>query len=683
MPSLFDDVAAQVQTLRAFLTHHNHRYHTLDKPEISDAEYDRAFRELLDLEARFPLLRTSDSPTQRVGGTVLSALPKALHRQRMYSLDNVFSADEWQAFVKRLENALPGAPEAFWCDPKMDGLALEVVYENGLLTAALTRGDGVEGELVTEAVRTVRNLPLRLAGQGPFPGRLEVRGEVVMPKAAFADLNKRLASRGEKTFANPRNAAAGSIRQLNTAVTASRPLHFLGYGVGEVQWGEAEPATYAQLMQRLQGWGFAVPPDGRVCVAAAGVQAFVDDLHRRRNELAYEIDGAVMKLDDLEAQRALGYTARAPRFAVAWKFPAEQATTQLLEISIQVGRTGVLTPVAELEPVSVGGVTVSRATLHNEDEIRNRDVRVGDTVIVQRAGDVIPEVVAPVLDERPENAAPFVFPHACPVCGHAALREPGEAAWRCINALCPAVLKQSMVYFVSKAGLGIDGVGERWVEQLVDAGRVKTPADLFRLRVEDLLRFERMGVKLAEKFVTAFETARTTATLQRFFCALGIRHVGEQTAHTLAGAFADADALAMATEEALQTLPDIGPEVASSIRAYFADEGNRQLLEAFRELGLWPRREETMAAIVQTALSGKRVLFTGSLSMPRSQAEKLAEAAGARIASSVSKNLDLLIVGEAPGSKETKARALGVEILDETAFLEHLNIENVQMLSGE
>lgn len=667
--SLFDDEATRIKALRDFLQYHNHRYHTLDAPEISDAEYDAAFRELAELEERFPQLRTPDSPTRRVGGGLLAALPKALHRQRMYSLDNVFSEEEWQGFVKRMDNAVPGISEVFWCDPKMDGLALEVVYENGLMTAALTRGDGLEGELVTEALRTVRNLPLRLHGTGPFPALLEVRGEVVMPRAAFAALNERLAAKGEKTFANPRNAAAGSVRQLDTRVAASRPLRFLAYGTGAVQAEAPLWRTYTELMERLQRWGFAVPPGGKRCASLAAVAAYVADLHERRSALEYEIDGVVMKLDDFEAQQALGYTARAPRFAVAWKFPAEQARTRLLEISVQVGRTGVLTPVAELEPVKVGGVTVSRATLHNEDEIRNRDVRVGDLVIVQRAGDVIPEVVAPVLDERPASSAPFVFPHNCPMCGHIVYREAGEAAWRCVNALCPAVVRQSIVYFVSKAGLGIDGVGESWVERLVDAGKVATPADLFRLKVEDLLRFERMGVKLATKFVTALDKARTTASLQRFICALGIRHVGEQTARTLAEAFAHVDDLAAATEEDLQRLPDIGPEVSSAIRAYFADPDNRRLLEEFRELGLWPARQDRVETPVDSELAGKKVLFTGTLSIPRSQAEQMAEAAGARMASGVSKNLDLLVVGEAPGSKEAKARQLGIPIVSEAEFM--------------
>ncbi len=669
--TLFDNEAAKAQKLREFLEYHNHRYHTLDAPEIDDATYDAAFKELVELEARFPNLRTATSPTQRVGAGLLSSLSKVRHRQRMYSLDNVFSVQEWQAFVKRLHNAAQFS-QSFWCDPKMDGLALEIIYEQGQMTTALTRGDGIEGENVTEALRTVRNLPLTLQGQGPFPDLLEVRGEVLIPKAAFEKLNDSLAKRGEKTFANPRNAAAGSVRQLDTRITATRPLRFLAYGFGGIVWGRATPwQHYNDVMQRMQDFGFGVPPHGMLCESSAAVEEYVQNVHKTRDDFAYEIDGVVIKVNDLEAQTALGHTARAPRFAVAYKFPAAQVTTRLLDISIQVGRTGVLTPVAELEPVLVGGVMVSRATLHNEDEIAARDVRINDTVIVQRAGDVIPEVVAPVLAARLPDAAPFVFPQQCPVCGHLAHREAGQAARRCVNALCPAVLRQTMVYFVSKAGLHVEGLGGRWVEQLVDKGKIKTPADLFRLQVHDLLHFERMGPKLATKFVNALEKAKKTATLQRFICSLGIRHVGEQTAHTLAKAFVDMDALAKASYESLQALPDIGPEVAGAIRAFFTDSGNMALLQDFKELGLWPRRAAQDIA-VQGPLAGKKILFTGTLSFSRSEAQKKAKDAGAQIASSVSKTLDFLVVGQDAGSKAAKAEAIGIHMISEEEFINML-----------
>lgn len=657
--------------LREFITYHNYRYHTLDAPEIPDADYDAAFQELLRLEAEHPELRTPDSPTMRVGGVVLSALETRRHSLHMYSLDNVFSVEEWQAFLKRLDNALeePAGTRVFWCDPKMDGLAVEVIYENGVLMEALTRGDGETGELVTAAMRTVGNLPLRL-NTNPPPRRLEVRGEVIMSRRAFETLNQRQKNSGGKVFANPRNAAAGSVRQLDTSVTASRPLRFLAYGVGEALFAGSPPwTTYSELMEILHEYGFETPPGGRRCASSDEVIAYYRELEAERPELAYEIDGVVLKLDDLEAQAALGHTARAPRFAVAWKFPARQAVTRLLDISIQVGRTGVLTPVAELEPVNVGGVTVSRATLHNEDEIRNLDVRIGDMVIVQRAGDVIPEVVGPVTAKRPPDAKPFVFPYVCPVCGCSAHRLEGEAAWRCVNVSCPAVVRQSLAHFVSKAGLDIEGFGKRWIELLVASGRVKTPADLFTLTVPELLRYERMGPTLAAKFTASVERARCEAGLQQLISGLGIRHVGEQTARTLADRYRDMDELAAASAEELQQLPDIGPEVAGAVLAFFDDVSNKALLQRFRELGLWPvKKAATPPKKAATPLQGKRILFTGTLSIPRSEAQKSAEAAGAVLAGSVSKKLDFLVVGDEPGSKLDKAGALGVQVLDEAGF---------------
>ena len=657
--------------LVTILEHHNYLYHTLDKPVISDDQYDALFRELKALEEEHPQWRSPHSPTLRVGGGLLGGLPKQRHRQRMYGLDNVFSAEEWQEFVARMQRALPEVPLAFWCDPKLDGLALEIIYENGILQQALTRGDGEEGEVVTEAVRTIRTVPLRLRGAGPFPERLEVRGEVVIYKKDYAAINEHRESLGQKLLANPRNAAAGALRQLDVANTQQMPLRFLAYSLGEARWGRALPCHFQhELATRLRDYGFLTPPDGRLCADPAAVEAYVESVRQGRADFPMEIDGAVAKQDDLEAQEALGFTARAPRFAIAFKFPAMQVHTRLTGIEIQVGRTGVLTPVAQLEPVAVGGVMVTRATLHNEDEILAKDVRVGDTVIVQRAGDVIPEVVGPVLEERPSGARPFEFPHICPVCGEPAHREPGEAAWRCGNISCPAVRLRSICHFVSKAGLDVQGVGQKWMEQLVSSGHVTSPEQLFRLTVQDLLPFDRMGDVLAQKIVDAFDDARHNATLARLISALGIRHVGEQTARMLAAHFHDMDALAAADTPRLLELPDVGPEVASSIRSFFESPANQHMLAGLREAGLWPvAAPEPAAAGGEGPLQGKKILFTGTLSMPRGKAKQLAEAAGAVVLGSVSKKLDILVVGEDPGSKLEKAQSLGIAVLDEAAFL--------------
>ncbi|MDR2727344.1 MAG: NAD-dependent DNA ligase LigA, partial [Deltaproteobacteria bacterium] len=630
--------------------------------------------DLADLEARFPELRTPDSPTRRVGGQVLPTLETRPHRQRMYSLDNVFNEDEWLAFWQRLQRLKPEAEPKFWCDPKMDGLAVEVIYERGRLVEALTRGDGETGEVITAAMRTVRNLPLRLRGSEPFPDLLEIRGEVVMTRQDFAALNHRQEEAGLKTFANARNAAAGSVRQLDTSVTASRPLRFLAYGLGEHAGPGADWSTHSGLMAGLKAYGFSCPPGGHLCEDLEKIRVYCQKVENGRDALPVEIDGVVLKLDDRDAQAALGFTARAPRFAVAWKFPPRQAMTRLEKILIQVGRTGVLTPVAELEPIGIGGVTVSRATLHNEDEIKARDVREGDTVVVQRAGDVIPEVVGPVLAQRSADSMPYVFPQVCPSCGEPARRLAGESAWRCVNLSCPAVVRESIVHFVSKAGLDIQGVGRRWVEQLVDDGTVCSPIDLFRLSPDVLVRYERMGERSAANFIHALATARREATLPRLICALGIRHVGEQTARTLAAAYTDLDALAGAGEEVLQLLPDIGPEVASAIAAFFSDAANRELLYAFRAIGLWPVREAAHNDSMPGVFSGKRVLFTGTLSMPRAQAQQLARAAGAELAGSVGKNLDFLVVGHSPGTKLSKAEKLGISILSEAEFVHMIGV---------
>lgn len=679
-PSLLDPPAdppgdprrERMAFLTAELERHNRLYHALDAPEIPDDEYDALFRELLELEAACPQWRSPHSPTLRVGAPVQSGLEKRRHVRRMYGLDNVFSEGEWLAFVDRMLRALPEAPTAFWCDPKLDGLALEIIYENGILQDVLTRGDGEEGEVVTAAARTIRTIPLKLAGPGPFPALLEVRGEAVLHRKDLEEINRIRAGRGEKLLANPRNAAAGAMRQLDPSRTRDMPLRFLAYGVGEVRWDPAPGCgSHRDLMERLAAFGFLTPPAGRLCTTHAAVTAYAEDVRRRRASFPMDIDGVVARLDDLEAQDALGFTARAPRFAVAFKFPAEEVRTRLLGVEIQVGRTGALTPVAILEPVAVGGAVVSRATLHNEDEIAARDVRVGDTVVVRRAGDVIPEILRGVPELRPADSAPFVFPVRCPVCGEATIREEGEAVRRCGNVSCPAVRVQSVIHFVSRAGLNIVGLGDRLVERLVESGRVQSPADLFTLTADELAAWDRMGEISARKIVDAVAAARESAGLARFVAALGIRHVGERTARTLAAAFEDLDDMAAADAERLTALPDIGPEVAASVAAFFAGEANRRMLERFRGLGLWPRRERGGDAGEggPRPLEGMTLLFTGTLSMPRAEAGRLAEEAGATLLSGVSRKLRILVVGENPGSKLEKARALGVDILDEAAFL--------------
>ena len=692
-----DPERERARSLEAQLEYHNYRYHVLDSPEISDDAYDALFRELIDLEARRPDLRSPHSPTMRVGGSLLEGLAKKKHRRRMYGLDNVFSMQEWREFVDRMRRAWDGQhhgsfPQAFWCDPKLDGLALEIIYENGILQEALTRGDGETGEVVTEAVRTIRTVPLRLRGESPFPLRLEVRGEVVMFRKDFEALNAKQESQGQKIYANARNAAAGALRQLDLTTIESRPLRFLAYSLGDVQWGHTNPChLHSELMSRLTAYGFLTPPDGKLCLSPESVEHYVEWVREHRDDFPVDIDGAVAKQNNLEAQVVLGFTARAPRFAVAFKFPAMQAQTLLRDIEIQVGRTGALTPVAVLSPVAVGGVMVSRATLHNEDEIRERDVRVGDTVIVQRAGDVIPEVVGPVVEKRPANASVFVFPSKCPACGQPAYRANGESIWRCENLSCPAIRLRSITHFVSKAGLNVPGVGEKLIARLVQSGRVQSPADLFTLQVEDLLDFERMGETLAHKLVESLTAARVKAPLYRFIAALGIRHVGEQMARTLARAFQDMDALSNANLETLQAMPDIGPEVASSIRNFFASPANGVLLERFRKLGLWPTRSITGSASPKEGheaedtspngpLQGKTILFTGIITVPRSKAQRLAEQAGATLLTGVSRNLDYLVAGEKAGSKLAKAQALGVTVLREEEFRKFLGASGIQLV---
>ncbi|MEF2145906.1 MAG: NAD-dependent DNA ligase LigA [Desulfovibrionaceae bacterium] len=565
----------------------------------------------------------------------------------------------------------------FWADPKMDGLAVEVIYENGEYVRAITRGDGDVGEDVTRNMRTVRNLPMRLHGE-PL-ARFEVRGEVVMAKTDFQALNDRQIEAGGKIFANPRNAAAGSVRQLDPNVAASRPLRFLAYGVGDVSASDnwIPWRTQAELMRCLSDMGFAIPPQARLCATPQEVEEVFAALREQREKLPYEIDGLVAKLDDRALQVFLGATARAPRWAMALKFPALQAVTRLLAVQLQVGRTGVVTPVAELEPVNVAGVEVSRATLHNFAEIESKGLRVGDHVVVQRAGDVIPQVVRPLEEQRNGTEQPVLPPSHCPACDGPLERPADEVALRCVNASCPAQLERSMVHFVSKAGLDMDGVGQEWIKRLVADGHLVSPSDLFTLQADTLQKYERMGEKSSRNFITAIAAAKSATRertgLVRLVAALGIRHVGEQTARALAEHYTDLDELSQATPEQLQEIPDVGAVVAESVVRFFEHPGNRALLERFRALGLWPRAE----APVNEAgpLAGKRFLFTGSLPVTRGEAERMVEARGGVASGSISRNLDYVVAGENAGSKLDKARRYGLEILDYKAFTQLLGVE--------
>jgi DNA ligase (NAD+) len=554
----------------------------------------------------------------------------------------------------------------FWADPKMDGLAVEVIYERGRFVRAVTRGDGDVGEDVTRNMRTVRNLPLQLQGEA-LPDLLEVRGEVVMARKDFQALNERQAEQGNKVFANPRNAAAGSVRQLDPSIAAARPLRFLAYGVGIARGAGTQWATQEELMRGLVEFGFATPPEARHCSGPGEVEEYFSRMQDRREELLYEIDGVVAKLSNRSLQELLGATARAPRWALALKFPAMQAVTVLQDVLFQVGRTGVVTPVAELQPVSVSGVEVSRATLHNFDEIAAKGFRIGDKVVVQRAGDVIPQLVRSLVEERDGSEREITVPERCPVCGSPLERAAGEVALRCVNASCPAQLERGLVYFVSKSGLDMDGVGKEWIRRLVADGVLQSPADLFTLRAETLRTYDRMGEKSSRNFVDSIRQAREQATLPRLIAALGIRHVGEQTARALAEQYADLDALSHAAPDELMRIPDVGETVAESIAQYFENQQNQELLHRFKELGLWPRGGE-----VQTTsgpLQDKRFLFTGGLPVSRGQAEALVREQGGVAVKSVSRKVDYVVAGEHAGSKLDKARQLGLNILDYDGFL--------------
>jgi DNA ligase (NAD+) len=662
--------------LRTEIERHNRAYYVLDTPTIPDAEYDRLFRELQELEQRHPELLTADSPTQRVGAAPLREFPAHVHGVPMLSLNNAFAPPEVEAFDQRVRDGLEAAGAVDYAvEPKFDGLAISLTYENGLFTCGATRGDGTTGEEVTPNLRTLRGIPLRLPG-ADWPALIEVRGEVLMFRADFAALNARQRERGEKEFANPRNAAAGSLRQLDSRVTAGRPLSFFAYGVGA--GGNALGLrTHAQLMDRLNEWGFPVAEERRTVSGTAGLLGYFEEIGSKRAALPYDIDGVVYKVNRLDWQERLGFVSRAPRFAIAHKFAAEEALTEVLGIDVQVGRTGAVTPVARLRPVFVGGVTVTNATLHNEDEVRRKDVRVGDTVIVRRAGDVIPEVVAIVPEKRPRRDLfggeplhpPFELPRHCPECGSAVARGKDEAIARCTGGLyCPAQRRQALWHFAARRAMDIEGLGDKLVEQLVDAGLVHSPADLYGLSVDILVGLERMGEKSAHNLVAAIDASRQT-TLARFIFALGIRNVGEATARDLARHFGGLDALLAADVEALQAVPDVGPVVAASIAAFFAETHNREVIEGLRRAGVHWQEDEPARAGSQV-LAGKTLVLTGSLpTLKRDEAKALVEAAGGKVAGSVSKKTDYVVAGEEAGSKLEKALELGVTVIDEAEFM--------------
>lgn len=659
----------QIDTLRQDLRRYEYEYHVLDNPTIPDAEYDRLFHQLKALEAAHPELITADSPTQRVGAKPLSGFAQIRHEIPMLSLDNAFSDEEFYAFVKRIEDRLIRLPEplTFCCEPKLDGLAVSILYVNGVLTQAATRGDGTTGEDITANIRTIRNIPLQLLMDNP-PARLEVRGEVFMPHEGFERLNQQALEKGEKTFANPRNAAAGSLRQLDPKITSKRPLVLNAYGIGIAE-GVDLPNTHYDRLQWLKSIGIPVNPEIRLCNGTDEVLDFYRDIQNKRSSLGYDIDGTVLKINDIALQEKLGFISKAPRWAIAYKFPAQEELTRLNDVEFQVGRTGAITPVAKLEPVFVAGVTVSNATLHNGDEIQRLDIAIGDTVVIRRAGDVIPQIIGVLHDRRPADARPIVFPETCPVCDSAIVRIEGEAVARCTGGLfCAAQRKEALKHFVSRKAMDIDGVGGKLIEQLVDRELVHTPADLFKLDLTTLTRLERMGAKSAENALASLEKAKNT-TLARFIFALGIREVGEATALNLANHFKTLEALQNADLEALQQVPDVGEVVANRILAFWHEPHNVAVVNDLIAQGVHWETVETKE-VTENRFKGKTVVLTGTLTkMGRNEAKALLQDMGAKVSGSVSAKTDFVIAGDAAGSKLTKAQELGVTVLTEEEFL--------------
>jgi len=659
----------QIDTLRQDLRRYEYEYHVLDNPTIPDAEYDRLFHQLKALEAAHPELITADSPTQRVGAKPLSGFAQIRHEIPMLSLDNAFSDEEFYAFVKRIEDRLIRLPEplTFCCEPKLDGLAVSILYVNGVLTQAATRGDGTTGEDITANIRTIRNIPLQLLMDNP-PTRLEVRGEVFMPHEGFERLNQQALEKGEKTFANPRNAAAGSLRQLDPKITSKRPLVLNAYGIGIAE-GVDLPNTHYDRLQWLKSIGIPVNPEIRLCNGTDEVLDFYRDIQNKRSSLGYDIDGTVLKINDIALQEKLGFISKAPRWAIAYKFPAQEELTRLNDVEFQVGRTGAITPVAKLEPVFVAGVTVSNATLHNGDEIERLDIAIGDTIVIRRAGDVIPQIIGVLHDRRPADARPIIFPKTCPVCDSVIVRIEGEAVARCTGGLfCAAQRKEALKHFVSRKAMDIDGVGGKLIEQLVDRELIHTPADLFKLDLTTLIRLERMGTKSAENALASLEKAKNT-TLARFIFALGIREVGEATALNLANHFKTLEALQNADLDALQQVPDVGEVVANRILAFWHEPHNVSVVNDLIAQGVHWETVETKE-VTENRFKGKTVVLTGTLTqMGRNEAKTLLQDMGAKVSGSVSAKTDFVIAGDAAGSKLTKAQELGVAVLTEEEFL--------------
>lgn len=672
------DPLQEIESLREQLDAWNHQYYVLDEPTVPDAEYDRCMQRLLQLEEAHPELQRADSPTQRVGGQPVAQFRQVAHEVPMLSLENAFSSEELYRFNRRLLDRLGEAAEPleFACEPKLDGIAVSLLYRDGVLERGATRGDGTTGEDITHNVRTIRSIPLRLRGEG-YPPLMEVRGEIYMPKAGFEQLNNRARERGEKTFVNPRNAAAGSLRQLDARITAQRPLEMCCYSVALVQGGDL-PGQHSGVLARLSDWGLRINPESAVVQGIEACDAYFDALAQRRHSLAYDIDGIVFKVNDLGLQQRLGFVSRAPRWAIARKFPAQEEMTHLLDVEFQVGRTGVITPVARLEPVFVGGVTVSNATLHNSDEIERLGVKIEDTVIVRRAGDVIPQIVSVVLDKRPQNARAIAFPDRCPVCQSAIEREAGEAAWRCMGGLgCGAQQKAAIKHFVSRRAMDIDGLGDKLVEQLVDEGLVDNVAGLYALSKEQLLKLDRMGEKSAENLLAALEKSKQTS-LARFVFALGIREVGEATALNLARHFGSLQALASASETQLLQVDDVGPVVADHLLQFFDSAASMAVVEALQKAGIsWADIEPR--PLDSLPLAEQVWVVTGKLeSLSREEAKARLQSLGAKVAGSVSAKTTCVVAGPGAGSKLTRANELGVDVIDEEALLALLAAHGVE-----